>query len=71
MIISLSDLIPAPHLIRRNRRGFSAGSKAKGAMKDAFGKMTGDPVLQVEGKIDKEQRGARNARRRQGPRSKE
>ncbi len=30
-----------------------AADKAKGAVKDAFGKMTDDPSLQVEGKVDK------------------
>ncbi|HEX4298458.1 MAG TPA: CsbD family protein [Devosia sp.] len=30
-----------------------AGKQAKGAVKDAAGKMTGDVGLQVEGKMDK------------------
>jgi uncharacterized protein YjbJ (UPF0337 family) len=30
-----------------------AADKAKGPVKDAFGKMTDDPSLQVEGKMDK------------------
>jgi len=30
-----------------------AADKAKGAMKDAAGKMTGDKKLQAEGKMDK------------------
>jgi uncharacterized protein YjbJ (UPF0337 family) len=30
-----------------------AADKAKGAVKDAFGKMTGDKKMQVEGKFDK------------------
>ncbi len=30
-----------------------SGKQAKGAIKDAFGKMTGDKKLQAEGKADK------------------
>ena len=30
-----------------------AADKAKGAVKDALGKMTGDKKMQVEGKFDK------------------
>lgn len=38
-----------------------AADKAKGAVKDAAGKMTGDKNLQVEGKIDKAKGEAHNA----------
>jgi uncharacterized protein YjbJ (UPF0337 family) len=38
-----------------------AVEKAKGAAKDAFGKMTGDKQMQVEGKIDKAKGAAREA----------
>jgi uncharacterized protein YjbJ (UPF0337 family) len=38
-----------------------AADKAKGAVKDAFGKMTDDPSLQVEGKMDKAKGAAREA----------
>ena len=38
-----------------------AADKAKGAMKDAFGKMTGDKQMQVEGKFDKAKGAAREA----------
>ena len=36
-----------------------AADKAKGAMKDAFGKMTDDKEMQVEGKMDKAKGAAR------------
>jgi uncharacterized protein YjbJ (UPF0337 family) len=36
-----------------------AADKAKGAMKDAFGKMTNDKEMQVEGKMDKAKGAAR------------
>ena len=38
-----------------------AADKAKGAMKDAAGKLTGDTKLQSEGKIDKAKGRARQA----------
>jgi uncharacterized protein YjbJ (UPF0337 family) len=36
-----------------------AADKAKGAVKDALGKMTGDKKMQVEGKFDKAKGAAR------------
>lgn len=38
-----------------------AADKAKGAVKDAVGKMAGDKKMQVEGKIDKAEGAAHNA----------
>ena len=38
-----------------------AADKAKGAMKDAAGKVTGDKELQTEGKLDKAKGAAHNA----------
>jgi uncharacterized protein YjbJ (UPF0337 family) len=38
-----------------------AADKAKGAFKDAAGKMTGDKQMQVEGKFDKAKGAARQA----------
>ena len=38
-----------------------AADKAKGAVKDALGKMTGDKKMQVEGKFDKAKGAAHNA----------
>jgi uncharacterized protein YjbJ (UPF0337 family) len=38
-----------------------AADKAKGAIKDAAGKMTGDKKLQAEGKIDKAKGAAHQA----------
>ena len=38
-----------------------AADKAKGAIKDATGKVTGDKELQSEGKIDKAKGSAHNA----------
>jgi uncharacterized protein YjbJ (UPF0337 family) len=38
-----------------------AADKAKGAMKDAAGKVTGDTKLQSEGKVDKAKGAAHNA----------
>jgi uncharacterized protein YjbJ (UPF0337 family) len=38
-----------------------AADKAKGAVKDAFGKITDDKEMQVEGKIDKAKGAAREA----------
>jgi uncharacterized protein YjbJ (UPF0337 family) len=38
-----------------------AADKAKGAIKDATGKVTGDKELQAEGKIDKAKGSAREA----------
>jgi uncharacterized protein YjbJ (UPF0337 family) len=38
-----------------------AADKAKGAIKDAAGKMTDDPKLQAEGKLDKAKGAAHNA----------
>ncbi len=38
-----------------------AADKAKGAIKDAAGKITGDTKLQSEGKIDKAKGAAHNA----------
>ena len=38
-----------------------AGDKAKGAVKDAVGKMTGDTRLQAEGKADKAKGAVKNA----------
>ncbi len=37
-----------------------AADKAKGAVKDAAGKMTGDQKMQAEGKIDKAKGAAHN-----------
>jgi uncharacterized protein YjbJ (UPF0337 family) len=38
-----------------------AADKAKGAIKDAAGKLTGDKELQAEGKMDKAKGAARSA----------
>ena len=38
-----------------------AADKAKGAIKDAAGKVTGDKELQAEGKLDKAKGSAHNA----------
>lgn len=38
-----------------------AADKAKGSMKDAAGKMTGDTKLQAEGKMDKAKGAVKNA----------
>ena len=38
-----------------------AADKAKGAIKDAAGKVTGDKELQTEGKLDKAKGSAHNA----------
>lgn len=38
-----------------------AGDKAKGAVKEAAGKMTGDTKLQAEGKMDKAKGSLKNA----------
>ena len=38
-----------------------AADKAKGAIKDAAGKMTGDKQMQAEGKVDKAKGAAREA----------
>jgi uncharacterized protein YjbJ (UPF0337 family) len=38
-----------------------AADKAKGAIKDAAGKVTGDKELQTEGKLDKAKGAAHNA----------
>jgi uncharacterized protein YjbJ (UPF0337 family) len=38
-----------------------AADKAKGAVKDAFGKMTDDKEMQVEGRMDKAKGAAREA----------
>jgi uncharacterized protein YjbJ (UPF0337 family) len=38
-----------------------AADKAKGAIKDAAGKVTGDKELQTEGKLDKTKGSAHNA----------
>jgi uncharacterized protein YjbJ (UPF0337 family) len=38
-----------------------AADKAKGAIKDAAGKVTGDKELQAEGKLDKAKGAAHNA----------
>jgi uncharacterized protein YjbJ (UPF0337 family) len=38
-----------------------AADKAKGAVKDTFGKMTGDKEMQAEGKMDKAKGAAREA----------
>jgi uncharacterized protein YjbJ (UPF0337 family) len=38
-----------------------AADKAKGAIKDTVGKVTGDKKLQVEGKMDKAKGSAHNA----------
>ena len=59
-----------PFLLRSNNRKEKivdkehikgAADKAKGAVKEAFGKMTDDPSLQVEGKMDKAKGAAREA----------
>jgi uncharacterized protein YjbJ (UPF0337 family) len=39
----------------------AAADKAKGAIKDAAGKVTGDKELQTEGKLDKAKGSAHNA----------
>jgi uncharacterized protein YjbJ (UPF0337 family) len=39
----------------------SSADKAKGAIKDAAGKVTGDKELQTEGKLDKAKGSAHNA----------
>jgi uncharacterized protein YjbJ (UPF0337 family) len=36
-----------------DKEHITAADKAKGAVKDALGKMTGDKKMQVEGKFDK------------------
>ena len=38
-----------------------AGDKAKGGMKEAAGKLTGDTKLQAEGKVDKAKGAMKNA----------
>jgi uncharacterized protein YjbJ (UPF0337 family) len=38
-----------------------AGDKAKGSVKEAAGKLTGDAKLQAEGKADKTKGGSKNA----------
>ncbi len=38
-----------------------AGDKAKGGMKEAAGKLTGDAKLQAEGKLDKAKGSMKNA----------
>jgi uncharacterized protein YjbJ (UPF0337 family) len=38
-----------------------AGDKAKGSVKEAAGKLTGDAKLQAEGKADKTKGGIKNA----------
>ncbi len=38
-----------------------AGDKAKGGMKEAAGKLTGDTKLQAEGKLDKAKGAMKNA----------
>ncbi len=38
-----------------------AADKAKGGMKDAVGKLTGDTKLQAEGKVDKAKGAMKNA----------
>ena len=38
-----------------------AGDKAKGGMKEAAGKLTGDAKLQAEGKLDKAKGAMKNA----------
>ncbi len=40
------------HMVDKNRVE-GAGDKAKGAIKEAAGKVTGDPKLKAEGKADK------------------
>ena len=45
----------------RERAHQRRGGKAKGAVKDAAGKMTGDKELQAEGKMDKAKGEARHA----------
>ena len=47
------------YLDREHVKG--AADKAKGAIKDAAGKVTGDKELQVEGKLDKAKGSAHNA----------
>jgi uncharacterized protein YjbJ (UPF0337 family) len=61
-----------PHVVEispSQQRGFSmdrehvkgAADKAKGTIKDAAGKVTGDKELQTEGKLDKAKGSAHNA----------
>jgi uncharacterized protein YjbJ (UPF0337 family) len=47
------------HMDREHIKG--AADKAKGAIKDAAGKVTGDKELQTEGKLDKAKGSAHNA----------
>ena len=47
------------HMDREHIKG--AADKAKGAIKDAAGKVTGDKELQTEGKLDKAKGAAHNA----------
>jgi uncharacterized protein YjbJ (UPF0337 family) len=47
------------HMDREHIKG--AADKAKGAIKDAAGKITGDTKLQTEGKIDKAKGAAHDA----------
>src|SRR6476619_4215540 len=48
-----------PDMDREHVKG--AADKAKGAIKDAAGKVTGDKQLQTEGKLDKAKGSAHNA----------
>jgi uncharacterized protein YjbJ (UPF0337 family) len=48
-----------PNMDREQVKG--AADKAKGAIKDTAGKLTGDKALQTEGKLDKAKGAAHNA----------
>ena len=47
-------------MVDKNRMS-GAGDKAKGAIKEAAGKVTGDAKLQAEGKADKAKGAVKNA----------
>jgi uncharacterized protein YjbJ (UPF0337 family) len=55
----MSPHIMEPNMDREHVKG--AADKAKGAIKDTAGKITGDRELQTEGKIDKAKGAAHNA----------
>jgi uncharacterized protein YjbJ (UPF0337 family) len=72
-ISHLPEHAAGPHVVRssikKQIRSFDmdrehvkgAADKAKGAIKDAAGKVTGDKELQTEGKLDKAKGSAHNA----------
>jgi uncharacterized protein YjbJ (UPF0337 family) len=57
---ALVDVHPERRRIMDREHLKGAADKAKGAMKDAAGKMTGDKRLQAEGKFDKAKGAAHN-----------